>query len=171
MAEQPNPLPGADAELEKRLFVVRHGDRCYGPFRSYESQSFAATLPGAPDVWPLFSPPVPGEVQGPYKVRFLSDAAYREHVDRQKIDTSHVLIDVLQEFYFSRRDQRVFTAREMLSMWKALFTVSKAIESLMHFAELAINDPSSDHLEQLRKAFWRNRDSDDVDPHYHDRFW
>jgi len=42
---------------------------------------------------------------------------------------------------------------------------------LMHFVEAAVADPSPDNVVALRKAFWRNRDSEDFDPHYADRYW
>jgi hypothetical protein len=82
-----------------------------------------------------------------------------------------VLAGITQDFYFARRQGRVLTARELDSVWKDLYEVSRSVESVMHYVEVVIADPRLENLAALRKAFWRNRNSDDVDPHYDDRSW
>ena len=157
--------------MESRMVVVRHADQYFGPFRPEEAAVFAATLTGPSDVLPLTAPPVPGEATGPLTLRPLDAATFASLRDDVKIDTGPVLANVLQGFYFARRDSRVLTAHELLDLWKSLFAISQAVASLMHHADAAIYDPSAAPMEALRKAVWRNRDADDVDPHYRDRFW
>lgn len=157
--------------MEHAMFIIKHRDQFYGPFRSFETTSFAAKLEGTPEIIPLLVPRVPDEVRGPLKFQILQDEEYRAHVDSVKVDTKHMLVAIIQDSCFARREERVFTAREIVDMWDNLLLVSRAIESLMHYAEMAISNPSAENLVALRKAFWRNRDSDDVDPHYEDRFW
>ena len=41
----------------------------------------------------------------------------------------------------------------------------------MTYANFTVENPSEESLVALRKAFWRNRDSEDFDPHYEHRFW
>jgi hypothetical protein len=92
-------------------------------------------------------------------------------VDSFKADTRLILAGITQDFYFARREQRVLTANELDVVWKDLYEVSRAVESLMHHVELVIADLVPENLTALRKAFWRNRNSDDVDPLYDDRSW
>lgn len=101
----------------------------------------------------------------------LEDDAYRDYVDSFKVDTQHILAGIIQDLSLARREGRVLTVREINETWADLFRVSYAVESLMHYAEQLVAAPNSDNRQSLRRAFWRNRDSDDVDPHYEDRFW
>lgn len=153
------------------MFIVKHGDRYHGPFLDYEAGFFTSKLEGASEVIPLHAPRLPDETTGRMKLHILDDGKYRAHIDSFKVDTHHMLAGILQEFFFARREQRVLTVREIKQTWAHLFRVSCAVESLMHYAEKAVTDPSPDNLDALRKAFWRNRDADDFDPHYEDRFW
>jgi hypothetical protein len=157
--------------MEHKMFVVMHDRTIYGPFLEYETESFMSTLEGESSAIPLLVPRAKDETRGPTKVYLLEDKDYQAHVDSVKVDTSHMLAGIIQEFYFARRDERVLTVREINDTWEQLSRVRRAVESLMHYADRVVADPSSENLEALRKAFWRNRDSDDVDPHYQDRFW
>lgn len=153
------------------MFIVKHDGICHGPFLDYEASSFSAQLEGASEVIPLHVPRLPGENPGCMQLRRMEDAEYRAYVDGFKVDTQHMLAGILQGFFFARREERVLTVREIKEDWGSLFRVSRAVESLMHHAEHVIADPSPENLEALRKALWRNRDSDDVDPHYECRLW
>lgn len=157
--------------MEHKMFVVMHGKNIHGPFLDYETATFMSTLEGDSTAVPLLVPRVKDETQGPTKVYLLEDEDYRAYVDSIKVDTRHMLAGIIQGFYFARRDERVLTVREINDTWKQLSRVGRAVESLMHYADRVVTDPSPENLEALRKAFWRNRDSDDVDPHYEDRFW
>jgi hypothetical protein len=154
------------------LFIVKYGDSFYGPFLGHEADLFASKLGAAAKSCPLVVPRLPEEeAADPTALQMLPRDSYRAHIDGFKIDTSSVLAGITQEFHFARREQRVLTAREMRSMWDCLYRVGGAIESLMHYVDSVIADPSPENLVAMRKALWRNRDSDDVDPHYQDRFW
>ena len=153
------------------MFIVKRGDRYHGPFLDYEACSFTSKLEGASEVIPLHVPRLPDENTGSMKLHILEDDEYRAHVDSFKVDTSHMLAGILQGYFFARREERVLTVREIKEDWEHLFRVSRAVESLMYYTEKTVANPSPDNLDALRKAFWRNRDSDDVDPHYEDRFW
>jgi hypothetical protein len=158
--------------VEHAIFILKHGDSFYGPFIRHEADLFASKLGGAVEVYPLFVPRLPEEeAAGPMEYQMLSRDSYRAHIDGFKIDTSSVLAGITREFYFARRDQRVLTAREMRSIWDCLSRVGGAVESLIHYVDLVVADPIPENLAAMRKALWRNRDSDDVDPHYQDRFW
>ena len=157
--------------MENMMFIVRHEGRYHGPFLDYEAGSFTSKLAGTPEVIPLHVPRLPNEKTRGMKVQMLDNDKYRAHVDGFKVDTRHMLAGVIQSFFFARRDERVLTVREIKETWTDLFRVSRAVESLMHYAEQVVADPNPENLEALRKAFWRNRNSDDVDPHYADRFW
>lgn len=157
--------------MKDEMFIVKQGETYYGPFVGFEAEYFASSLSGDADIVPLQVPRRADEFSGPITVRVLSDAAYRAHVDSFKVDTKFVLAAVIQSFMFARRDERVLTVREIVDHWTVLYRVSQAIESLMHYVEQVIADPGPEELEALRKAFWRNRDADDVDPNYADRFW
>ena len=157
--------------MEHKMLIVVHADRYYGPFLDYETASFMSKLDGESKAIPLHVPRLDNKAQGTIEVHLVDDKDYRSQVDAFKVDTCHMLAGMTQEFYFARREERVFTAREIVDMWDDLFLVSRAVESLMHYVENVLSDPSSKNLESLRKAFWRNRDSDDVDAHYSERFW
>lgn len=166
-------VPGRILErtMQYKMVIVKHDNTYYGPFLDYEAETFTSKLEGESEVIPLIVPRRPEEVRGPMKVHLLTDHDYRVHVDGFKVDTHRMLAGVIQEFIFARRDERVLTIREINDAWSGLFRVHRAVESLMHYADRVIADPSAENLEALRKAFWRNRDADDVDPHYADRFW
>lgn len=155
------------------MLIVKHEGKYYGPFLSYETASFASTLEGDAEVIPLRVPRLPEETRDrdPATIQVMRERKRRAHVDGFKVDTHHVLASIMQGFYFARRDDRVLTAREIREIWDLLYRVSAAVESLMHHADRVIVDPQRPNLDALRKAVWRNRDSDDVDPHYRDRFW
>lgn len=157
--------------MDKGMFIVRHGDTYYGPFLEYETGAFMETLNGEAEVASLVVPQQPDEKQGPWELRYMESASYQAFLDSFKVDTKHVIAGIIQEFYFARREQRVLTVREIRATWEDLFAVAHAVQSLMHYAENVIASPTPENVEALRKAFWRNRDSDDVDPHYADRFW
>lgn len=157
--------------MEHRMYVVMHDKKIHGPFLDYETASFMSTLEGESTAVPLLVPRMKDETRGPTKVYLLEDKDYRARMDSVKVDTSHMLAGIIQEFYFARRDERVLTVREINDTWEQLSRVGRAVESLMHYADRVVADPSPESLEALRKAFWRNRNSDDVDPHYEDRFW
>lgn len=157
--------------MEPDMFIVKHGQTCYGPFRSHETAAFVSTLDGPAEVIPLVVPAMPDEHRGPMELRVLDDEPYRAFVDGFKVDTKHTLGGIVQECYFARREARVFTVRELRETWDQLCRVSYAVESLMHYADAAVADPQPKQIAALRKAIWRNRDSDDFDPHYADRFW
>lgn len=150
---------------------MRHEGAYHGPFFEGEAALFASKLEGHSEVLPLSVPRLPDENRGVAKVHILEDGAYRAHVDSVKVDTHHMLAGIIQECFFTRREERVFTVREICDLWTSLHRVSRAVESLMHYADQAVANPSEENIAALRKAVWRNRDSDDVDPHYQDRFW
>lgn len=157
--------------MQHSMFIVMHENKCYGPFLEDEAEAFRAKRGGDAEIVPLIVPAPPEERVGPTQVQILEDDAYQAHIDSFKVDTKRILAAVIQQIWFARRDDRVLTAREMLDMWRSLFEVSRAVESLMTYAELTVENPSEESLIALRKAFWRNRDSDDFDPHYEHRFW
>lgn len=153
------------------LFVVNHNGKCFGPFLDHEAGSFVATLEGDREIVPLLVPRLPEEHHGPAKVHFPTEDEYRARIDDAKTETCGTLASISQEFYFARRENRVLTVRQIHSCWKALGLAIRTVESLMHYSEQVIADPCPENLVALRKAFWRNRNADDVDPHYRDRFW
>lgn len=153
------------------MFVVKHDGELHGPFLSHETATFTAQLEGESEILALHVPRPANEIRGPITVRLMEEVDYRAHVDSFKIDTLHMLAGILQEFDLARRDGRVLTAREVVGTSGELFCIRRAIESLMHYVENVVAEPSKDNVEALRKAFWRNRDSDDVDPNYESRFW
>lgn len=157
--------------MKDEMFIVKHGETYHGPFVGSEAEYFVSTLSGAAEIVSLHVPRHADEFSGPITLRVLQEDAYRAHVDSFKVDSKIVLAAVIQSFMFARRDERVLTVREINDHWNALYRVSQAIESLMHYVEQVTADPGPESLEALRKAFWRNRDADDVDPHYADRFW
>jgi hypothetical protein len=157
--------------MKRGMFIVKHGETYHGPFVDFEAEYFVSTLSGDAEILPLRVPRRPDEFDGKLTVRFEEDDAHRARVDSFKVDTRIVFAAVIQSFMFARRDERVLTVREIREDWEMLYQASQAFASLMHHAEQAIGDPTPDNLTALRKAFWRNRDSDDVDPHYWSRFW
>lgn len=157
--------------MDEGAFIIKCGDTYYGPFLSYETAVFLEGLERPSEVVRLSVPRLPEETPGPAELRVMQSASYRNFVDGFKCDTRHVLAGIIQQLYFARRDDRVLTAREMFQIWGLLFELAHAVESLMHYAESAVANPTPENLAALRKAFWRNRDADDVDPHYADRFW
>jgi len=157
--------------MKHEMFIIKNGGRFHGPFRDFETDLFAYGLRGEVDVLPLLLPEIPDEGPIPTKVEVLDAESYRAQLDSCKVDTHLILSGITQEFWLARRDRRVLTAKELNVLWESLFEVSRAVESLMHHVDLVIADQSSENLDALRKAFWRNRNSDDVDPHYENRFW
>lgn len=157
--------------MKHTMFIVRHKGKYHGPFLEIEAEIFRSAREGGAEIIPLFVPVPSEEYRGPTKLEVLETDAYRAHVDSFKIDTQHTLAALIQEIAFARRDERVLTVREMLDNWRYLFRVSRAVESLMNYANLVVENPGAESLVALRKAFWRNRNSDDFDPHYEDRFW
>jgi len=157
--------------MKHEMFIVRNEAKYHGPFRDFETSGFAAKLRGDVEVIPLWLPYIPDETPGPTKVDVLEAEDYRTHVDSFKADTRLMLAGITQDFYFARRERRVLTANELEVVWKDLYEVSRTVESLMHYVEVVIADPKPKYLEALRKAFWRNRNSDDFDAHYDDRSW
>lgn len=157
--------------MNHQMFVVKHAGKYHGPFLSHETATFTSTLEGKSEVLALHVPHPTNENRGPVKVHFMEEEDYRAHVDGFKIDTRQMLLGILRMIDLVRREGRVLTAREVVDTSGELFRVGRAIESLMHYVERVIAEPSEENLEALRKAFWRNRDSDDVDQHYDSRFW
>ncbi len=157
--------------MEHSIFIVTHEGKFHGPFLRDEVGHFTSRLLGAFEIHPLLVPRLPDESRGPMQLRIMAEGDHRAFVDGFKIDTGSVLASITQEIHFARRDERVLTARELRGVHIALFEVAQALQSLMRCAEAVVADPNQDNVVALRKAFWRNRDSDDVDPHYKDRFW
>ncbi|MBS1770553.1 MAG: hypothetical protein JSS77_12885 [Acidobacteria bacterium] len=157
--------------MTHEMYIVKTDGKYHGPFREYEASAFASQHQGDVEVLPLWLPSAPDAAQGFETLKVLEAEGYRAYVDSFKADTHLVLAGTTQEFYFARRQGRVLTSRELDSVWEALYKVSRSVESLMHYAEVVIADPRPENLHALRKAFWRNRNSDDVDPHYEDRSW
>jgi len=153
------------------MLIVKHEGCFHGPFVSGEADLFASELGGASEVFPLSVPQVAGEHSGPWEVHMLEAGPWRTFVDSHKVETKQVLAGVIQEFHLARREQRVLTVAELMSCWDGLYQVAYAVESLMHYVDQVVADPTPENLVAVRKALWRNRDSDDVDPHYADRFW
>lgn len=153
------------------MFVVIHKGKCVGPFLDYEAESFAATLEGDREIVPLLVSRLPDEHHGPVEVHFPTEDEYQALIDGTKVDTCIAIGSICQEFFYARREDRVLSVRQIDSSWEYLGRVLRAVESLMHYTEQVIADPNPGNLVALRKAFWRNRDADDVDPHYRDRFW
>lgn len=157
--------------MDEGVFIVRCGGTSYGPFLAHETAAFAATLEGESEVLSLVVPRLPTEHQGPWTADLMDRATYQAYLDSFKTDTEHVLAGIIQEFYFARLHERVLTVHEIVEAWTDLFKVAHAVKSLMHYAETVMANPTPENLEALSKAFWRNRDSDDVDLHYAERFW
>ena len=157
--------------MEHAMFIVAHAGAYHGPFLRDEVDYFTSSLTGVFEVVPLTVPRSSREQREPMRLQVLAEGEHQAFVDGFKVDTSHVLAGTTQIIHFARREERVLTAHELVVMQSDLFAVAQAIKSLMHHAEVAVADPSPDNVAALRKAFWRNRGSDDVDPHYQDRFW
>lgn len=153
------------------MFIVKNDAKCYGPFMDREARGFASKLHGEVEVIPLLLPDVVHEGTGSDGLQVLKKKGHRAYLDSGKIDTLHRLGGMTQDFYLTRREQRVLTARELDALWNDILEISRSVGSLMDYVEMVITDPSPENLVAMRKAFWRNRDSDDVDPHYRDRFW
>lgn len=154
------------------FFIVKHDDQYYGPFLDTEACEFMTRFDARrATVLPLSVPRSPSETRGPLKVTVMNDVQTRSHEDGVKIDTRVALSGLLWAIFNARDEERVLTVDELLETWGQLFDVSQAIRSLMHHIEQVIDDPTPRRLGELRKAFWRNRGSDDVDPSYRDRFW
>ena len=154
------------------MFIVRHKDQYHGPFRDIEAERFAASSgEGRAQVLPLIVPRTANEKRGPLRVWLMNEVESRTHIDTARIDSERTLAAILWEFHYARNEERVLTVEELLRLWKVLHKVGRALKSLMHYAQRVVEDPSPDHLVELRKAFWRNRDADDVDPDYFNRFW
>ena len=143
----------------------------FGPFSPLELSRFRESLEQPHETFPLIVPPAKDEERGPLKFVLLSDEQETSRRDSVKIDSAQTLKALMWECHDVRRDNRVFTVVEILRLWDDLFRICRALESLIFHAEAAVNDASPENLVALRKAVWRNRDSDDVDPHYRDRFW
>lgn len=157
--------------MDHKLFIVRQEGQYYGPFLDGEAAQFASKLEGPSDVVPLVVPRLADEKRGPMELQMQERRARRARIDSVKVDTHHTLAGITQECFFARREERVFTVREIYELWDSILRVSRAVESLMLHADQAVESPSAENITALRKAVWRNRDSDDVDPHYQDRFW
>lgn len=157
--------------MEHAMFIVAHAGAYHGPFLRDEVGYFTSSLTGVFEVVPLIAPRSPKEPRGPMQLKVFAAGEHDAFVDGFKVDTSHVLAGTTQNIHFARREERVLTAQELVVMQGDLFAAAQAIQSLMRHAEAVIADPSPDNVVALRKAFWRNRGSDDVDPHYEDRFW
>lgn len=157
--------------MEHSIFIVAHESNFHGPFLRDEVGRFASTLPGAFEIHPLMVPRLPEESRGPMQLQIMAEGDHHAFIDRFKLQTGHVLASITQDIHFARRDDRVLTAQELRGVQTALFEVAQAFQSLMRCAEAVVAEPNQDNVVALRKAFWRNRDSDDVDPHYKDRFW
>ena len=157
--------------MEHAIFVVAHEGKLHGPFLRDEVGHFTSTLPGSFEVHPLMVPRLPDEQPGPMLLQIMAEGDHRAFVDGFKLDTRHALAGIMQTIHFARRDDRVLTARELRDVQSDLFEVAQAFVSLMRCADAVVADPNRANVVALRKAFWRNRDSDDVDPHYKDRFW
>lgn len=154
-----------------KVYVVAHESKYYGPFLRRDVDEFTSQLNGPAKVAPLVTPPLPDEECGPWRVQIMEHQDYLAFIDEFKTDTRHALASVIQRIHFARRDDRVLSVRELLDIATTLFKSSRAIESLMHHAEAIVENPTEENVVALRKALWRNRDSDDYDPHYADRFW
>lgn len=154
------------------FFVVKHKGTYLGPFLDNEVGFFTSTLaPGSFEICPLIAPKSERERLGSAQAKSDMSLTHRERADVAKIDSELALAGVMQAFLFAREAQRVLVASEIVQIWSLLFDVSKVLNSLMHYAEVAVADPRPEQLTALRKALWRNRGCDDVDPHYGDRFW
>lgn len=157
--------------MEHSIFIVAHDGKFQGPFLREEIGHFTSTLSGTFEIYPLKAPRLPDESRMPMRLQIITEGDHRAFVDGFKVDTAHVLADITQEIYFARREERVLTARQLREIHFALFRAAQALQSLMHCAETVVADPNQDNVVALRRALWRNRDSDDVDPHCEDRFW
>lgn len=157
--------------MDDSIFIVAHEGNFHGPFLRDEVGRFTSTLLGALEIHPLIVPRLPDEKPGPLQLQIMAEGDHRAFVDGFKVDTRHVLAAITQDIHFARRDDRVLTAQEMRDVQSNLFEVAQALQSLMRCADAVVADPNQDNVVALRKALWRNRDSDDVDPHYTDRFW
>lgn len=153
------------------MFIVKCGDTYFGPFLEHEAIHFRSEQASPSEILPLHLPNATNAEDPPMTVALLSDTDYRARSDSSKIDTLHAFAFISWECHFAKRDRRVFTATEISQLWETIVQTSRAVESLMYYAEKAIENPSQEAMVALRKAVWRNRDSDDIDPHYRDRFW
>lgn len=157
--------------MKQQMVIVEHEGRHYGPFLGYEAQQFILALGDTPKIHMLTTCWEGQELNSPVQLKVLADDDYQGQLAVTKVDTLQLLASCSWECHFAQRDGRVFTAREIGELWENVNAISHAVASLMHNVEKVIEDPSGENLVALRKALWRNRDADDVDPHYRDRSW
>ena len=151
------------------MYIVKVDDAYHGPFLKEWAVSFAEKASSGAMVLPLFVPRPLGEKPHGITVKIVDDAEYRARNDRVKTETLEVVAGVTQKIFFARREERVLTADELQWICDDLGRAHSAIESLMQHVESTIEDPSPERLVALRRALWRNRGSDDFDPHHSQR--
>ena len=110
--------------MDHKLFIVRQEGQHHGPFRDEEAALFASKLKGPSDIIPLLVPRLASEKRGPMELQLLESDAYRALVDSVKVDTHHMLAGIIQECFFTRREERVFTVREICDLWESLHRVA-----------------------------------------------
>lgn len=157
--------------MKHQMVIIEHEEHHYGPFLDYEAQQFVSALGGTAKIHMLTASWEGQKSNSPVQFKVLADDDYQGKLAVTKVDTLQLLASCSWECHFAQRDGRVFTAREICELWENVNAISHAVASLMHNAEKVIEDPSGENLVTLRKALWRNRDADDVDPHYRDRSW
>lgn len=153
------------------MFVVKVGDLFHGPFLRDSADHFAESAGVEAEVHALRVPiGLASESERP-TVRLVEDEEYRVAHDAVTAESLRIVAGVTQSVFFAFRAGRVLTRDELDIASRGLGVAYCAIESLMHYAQLAADSPTPEHLAALRKAFWRNRGCEDVDPHYADRSW
>lgn len=158
--------------MEHQMFIVKYGDEHFGPFTPRELGTFLESRKSEPmRPYPLLVPSAPGESKGPLRLCLISDEEAAHRRDAVRIDSVMTLKAIMWELQAVRQQRRVLTVAEILALWDRLFQLCRAMESLIFHTEAAVADPRVEHLVALRRALWRNRDADDVDEHYYDRFW
>ena len=120
--------------MEPSVFIVLHEGKFLGPVLREDVVSFTSTLPGVFEIAPLTVPRPSDEPIGPMQLQLVATGDHRVFVDSFKVDTTHVLAGILQAIHFARRDERVLTAQELLSVQSDLFGVAQAIHSLMQIS-------------------------------------
>jgi hypothetical protein len=153
------------------MFIVRTNGIFHGPFLRDYAEHFAETAGDGAEIYPLLLQQSSKEQNEKPTFTLLADEDYRAAQDAVQAETLEIIAGVTQRVFFALRAGRVLTSDELCDISDDLGDAHSAVESLMHYAEVAADAPTPENLAALRKAFWRNRGRTDFDPHYADSNW
>jgi len=153
------------------MFIVKASGIFHGPFLKDSAEHFAETAGDGAEIHPLRLPQSANEQHEAPTVRLVSNEDYRAAHDEVRAETLEIIAGVTQRVFFALRAGRILTSDELCNISDDLGDAHSAVESLMHYAEVAADAPTPENLASLRKAFWRNRGRTDFDPHYADSNW